>query len=94
MTGGASGSSSDGSAYTSTDLLTEVSASKLMEHYNSQLERAGWMKLDQGSTEVVSWSTWTFADDEGNHWGGTLIILDSYMNSERRLALLSVEKIP
>jgi hypothetical protein len=87
------GGSSDGSAYTTADLETSLSIDELLAHYNAQLEQAGWQLIDQGTSEVVAWSAWKLTDDEANEWGGTLILMDNRLESDHRIAIVSVEKV-
>ena len=94
MMGGGSGSSGDGSSYISSDLESSLSAEELLEHYNAQLVSAGWELVEQGTTPVVSWSTWKLTDKNGKAWGGTLFIMEGQLNPEKRLAMLSVERAP
>jgi hypothetical protein len=92
MRGGGGGGSGDGSAYSSTDLETSLTAGELLEHYNAQLKEAGWELVDQGLTEVVGWSAWRLTDEDGDEWGGTLIVMEGRVAPDRRFALLSVER--
>ncbi len=94
MTGGGAGSSGDGSAYSSTDMETSLTAEELLAHYNAQLKEAGWELVDQGLTDVVGWSTWKLKDKDGKAWGGTLMVMEKRQFSDRRFALVSVERIP
>jgi hypothetical protein len=87
------GSSSDGSAYNTADLETDLSIDELLAYYNSQLEQAGWELVDQGTSEVVAWSAWKLIDEKGDEWGGNLIMMDNHLDSDRRFAIVSVEKV-
>ena len=91
--GTGAGGSSDGSAYGTADLQTSLSIDELLAHYNDQLERAGWELVDQGTSEVVAWSTWKLIDERGDEWGGNLIMMDNRLGSDRRFAIVSVEKV-
>lgn len=88
-----SGGSSDGSAYNTADLQTSLSIDELLSHYNAQLEQAGWELVDQGTSEVVAWSAWKFLDDQGDEWGGNLIVMDNRLQSDRRVAIVSIERV-
>jgi hypothetical protein len=87
------GGSSDGSAYNSADLQTSLSVDKLLSQYNAQLEQAGWELVDQGTSEVVAWSAWKFLDNQDEEWGGNLIVMDNRLDSDRRIAIVSIEKV-
>ena len=94
MTGGGAGSSGNGSAYSTTDMESNLTAEELLAHYNAQLEAAGWELVDQGVADVVGWSAWKLTDKDGKVWGGTLMVLEKPLVPERRFALVSVERIP
>jgi hypothetical protein len=99
MTGGGGGSSAGGgsgneSAYSSTDMETNLTAKDLLAHYNAQLEQAGWKLVDQGLSDVVGWSAWKLVDKEGGEWGGTLLVMESRLFPDRRFAMVSVERAP
>lgn len=91
--GSGAGGSSDGSAYSTADLKTSLSIEALLAHYNVQMEQAGWEQVDQGTSEVVAWSAWKLTDEAGDEWGGNLIVMDNRIGSERRFAIVSVEKV-
>lgn len=93
ISGSGAGSSSDGSAYITADLQTSLSIDDLLAHYNVQLEQAGWELVDQGTSEVVAWSAWKMTDETGDEWGGNLIVMDNRLGSERRYAIVSVERV-
>jgi hypothetical protein len=93
ITSSGAGSSSDSSAYNSADLQTTLSIDELMTHYNAQLEQAGWEMFDQGTSEVVAWSAWKLVDENGDEWGGNLVVMDNRLGSDRRFAMVSVERV-
>jgi len=90
--GGAGTSGNDG-AYASAELQTALSVAELAEQYMAQLETAGWQLVEESQTEAVAWSVWTFDDDDGDAWGGTLLVTDRPAVSDGRFALLRVEKV-
>ena len=89
--GGAGTSGNDG-AYASAELETDLSVAELAQHYMAQLQAAGWQLVDESQTEAVAWSVWTFDDEDGDAWGGTLLITDRPAVPDGRFALLRVEK--
>lgn len=93
ITSNGAGSSNDGSAYNTADLQTSLSIDELLTHYNAQLAHAGWEMVDQGTSEVVAWSAWKFLDDQGDEWGGNLIVMDNRLQSDRRVAIVSIERV-
>ena len=55
-----------------------------------QLERAGWTKRDGGLDGALAWSTWSFADSEGEPYLGTLYVLRCPESPEQyRLSLVA-----
>jgi len=93
ISGSGSGGSSEGSAYNTADLETSLSIDELLAHYNAQLEQAGWQLVDQGTSEVVAWSAWKLLDEQSDEWGGNLIVMDNRLDSDRRIAIISIEKV-
>jgi hypothetical protein len=62
-------------------------------HYNAQLEQAGWELVDQGTSAVVAWSAWKLIDEKGDEWGGNLIVMDNRLGTDRRVAIMNVERV-
>jgi len=93
ISGSGAGSSSEGSAYNTADLQTSLSIDELLSHFNTQMELAGWELVDQGTSEVVAWSAWKLVDDQGDEWGGNLIVMDNQLGSDWRFAVVSIEKV-
>lgn len=56
-------------------LETELGLATLLTHYNTQLEKAGWKRQDQGTSEPLGWSRWTFQDKNSGAGDGLLLIL-------------------
>jgi hypothetical protein len=50
--------------------LTELAA-----HYATQLERAGWKGVEEGQCGPISWSAWTFQDEDKEAGRGFFFIL-------------------
>ena len=67
---GGGGGGSPFNASSNATLKTELSVTELSAHYASQLEEQGWTRNDVSDSDPVSWSTWTFSDEEGNAWRG------------------------
>lgn len=53
-------------------LKTKLDSKTLTNHYVQQLEKANWKKIDSEQNNSHSWSTWTFKDEKGKNWHGTL----------------------
>jgi len=73
--GSGGGGSSDGEEHANTSLEIDFAPAAVEAHYARQLESAGWMRSDGGSDGPMAWSTWTFADDEGQAWEGLFTAL-------------------
>ncbi|BAY87666.1 hypothetical protein NIES267_71900 (plasmid) [Calothrix parasitica NIES-267] len=48
-------------------LKTKLDGNTLANHYNPQLEKAAWKKIDSGESDSYIWSTWTFKDEKGQN---------------------------
>lgn len=91
--GGSSGGG-DSDAEISANLKTKLSAAELAKYYNEQLQTAGWEIQNSGDGEGAAWSTWTFKDQQGKTWSGTLIVIGTTSSNDSRYALLRIEKNP
>ena len=92
---GGGGSSGSGNSWHSTVILeTDLDAEALAAHYNEQLQTAGWKLADRGSAGPAAWSTWSFTDDQGDTWAGTLLILETAGGAGQRFAYLYIELLP
>lgn len=77
--GGGSGSHGirDGAiemVYSDAILETTMNAYDLEVHYRDQLLSIGWEFEEQGTSDTLSWSTYSFTDKDGNHQKGLLIV--------------------
>lgn len=45
---------------------------------------------DTGNGGGAAWSTWTFSAENGETWGGTLLVLESPTSDNLRQAMLTV----
>ena len=89
---GGSGSGQDDASVTAT-LITDLTAEDLANHYGVQLSEAGWTAGERGTSEQVSWSSWTIKDEDGDEWGGVLIILEGSTDPEKRYAWFQIDKV-
>ncbi len=88
---GGSGGGQDEASITAS-LKTDLTAEDLANHYGVQLSEAGWTPGERGTSEQVSWSSWTIKDEDGDEWGGVLIILESPTDPEKRYAWFQIDK--
>ena len=87
-------SSGDGTAESSSDIITDLTPRELNAHFSSQMEAAKWDRLDSGDVENFSWSSWEITDDQGDLWNGTLIILKNPVEEDLVYAMMRVIKAP
>ena len=78
----------------SVQLKTSLSPVELAEHYNRQLETAGWELMKQGKGDGTAWSNWSFTDDQGQTWSGTLIVISTSEEGSSKYALVRIERNP
>ena len=74
-------------------LKTDLTAEDLANHYGVLLSEASWTPGERGTSEQVSWSSWTIKDEDGDEWGGVLIILESPSDPEKRYAWFQIDKV-
>ncbi len=89
---GGGGSSGDFSAYNEVQLQTERSAGEMAAFYNEQLEVAGWSLVESGESDGHAWSSWTFTDEKGQEWSGTLVLLEVPPGSDTIFAYIQVAR--
>jgi hypothetical protein len=78
MSGGGSYGSDRESAFQSATLIgDDLTVAALGDHYNAQLEEAGWTNVTSGSSEDAAWSTRTLTDAAGQEWTAQLFIMRS-----------------
>jgi len=80
MGGGSGGSSA--SWHSDATLHTDLDLPTLATHYASQLEHAGWTSTGAGHDGPLTWSTWTFHDEDAEPWHGLFFAL-RHMGAER-----------
>jgi len=71
---GGGGSRGNDQQSSSAILDTRMGLSEVMEHYDQQLERAGWEKLDTIHGRLTASSSWSFQDNDANDWAGLFIV--------------------
>jgi hypothetical protein len=89
---GGSGSGQDEASATAS-LKTDLTVEDLANHYGMQLSEEGWTPGERGTSEQVSWSSWTIKDEDGDEWGGVLIILESPTDPEKRYTWFQIDKV-
>jgi hypothetical protein len=57
-----------------TTLSTTLAPSRVLELYNAQMERAGWIMGRTNADELHDWSEWTFTDEAGQDWLATITV--------------------
>ena len=66
---------------------------ELADHYNEQLQTIGWEMQNNGEEEGTAWSTWTFQDEQGQDWSGTLVVIGVPKSNDGRFVVLHIEQI-
>lgn len=94
--GGGSGGGMPGfrSASTTAFLESSLALSDMMTAYHDQLLEMGWIESGAENGDQSAWSGWTFADETGKLWGGTLSIIASQTGAGEYMATILVEEIP
>ena len=87
-----SANSDVGEAQTTLTLIGDLSAAEVADFYNKQLVAAGWKMQDGGDKEGAAWSNWTFKDDQGVDWIGSLIVVNGSRESNMLFAVVTIKK--
>jgi len=88
--GGSSSNSEDNQAH----LRTGMSPAAIVGHYSAQLEEAGWSWMGGGDEGPTAWSGWTFEDEAGEGWLGTLLAMSPPGPSEVCFVQVSASAFP
>ena len=89
---GGGGSSGTTDAYNETQLTTDLTAGEVAAYYNAQLLDSGWTLLENGESEGHAWSSWSFTDEGGQAWSGTLILLEVPPGSDTLFAYIQISR--
>jgi hypothetical protein len=79
-------------AHSRISIETNLDAEALIHHYNSQLEQADWVQIDTGEGGLSRWSIWSFQDEEGESWGGLLVISEVQNTPNEYIGFVQVFK--
>lgn len=79
-------------AHSRISIETALDAEALINHYNSQFEQADWVQIDTGEGEPSRWSIWSFQDEEGESWGGLLVITEVQNTPNEYIGFVQVFK--
>ena len=77
--------------YTSANLTTERPIAEVMANYDQQLERGGGRRRSGAVSGPVGWSYWSFADEQGAAWRGSLVVSGDPDHPREYVALLQIE---
>jgi hypothetical protein len=72
--GGGGSSGGNGSYHSNADLRTDLGVEAVGDHYNAQLEAAGWTRTGSGSAGPLAWSAWDFKHEDED-WHGLFMAL-------------------
>ncbi|MBD2059239.1 hypothetical protein H6F88_25135 [Oculatella sp. FACHB-28] len=70
---GSGSSSGNGDASADAVIETDLDAEALINHYASQLQQAGWRQIEASERGL---SRWSYQDEEGRDWQGSLLITE------------------
>ncbi len=65
----------DNFVHTDVVVSTPMTSEELLSHLSEQFEQAGWTLVDQTNDDVLSWSSWTVDNAQGEAWQGTLNVV-------------------
>ncbi len=86
-----SGAGSSGDSFEASISFTgETTIAALSEHYEAQLQAAGWQQSGAGQTEDVAWSGWTITEGD-QQYAATFYIVRSARSSDRFQATMRLE---
>ncbi len=75
-------------------LESELPLADITSAYQEQLNALGWQASGAETGEKSAWSGWTFNDEDGKVWGGTLTMVASQTGAGEYLATIMVQEIP
>jgi len=84
--GGGSGGGGD-SQSSDARLKTELDFPAVLTHYDDQLEKAGWIRVNGGQSPPVGWSAWDFMYESEKWHGFFTTIGHPWSQGEYRLRL-------
>lgn len=86
--GGGGGS---GRWYSEAYLETDLNLTTIAAHYATQLDKAGWKRLDEGQNGPVAWQRWTFVDEQNEEWKGLFFIVKEAANPRQHLLYIKAD---
>lgn len=81
-------------AYSFAAIETGLDLDAVAAHYAAQLSEAGWTLSAEGSSGPQAWSTWTFADTQGQPWVGAFTTLQLPETPRRHFLHLRADRMP
>jgi hypothetical protein len=89
--GGAGGGSRERWTTSATVEPVTLAAASLGQHYDSQLQEAGWTLTEQGAAPPAAWSYWTMRDEKGHPYSASFFALRSAARPKRYHLMLYLE---
>ena len=71
--------------------MADQPASPPADDAEQQRERGGWRRRSGAVSGPVGWSYWSFADEQGAAWRGSLVVSNDPDRPREYLALLQIE---
>jgi hypothetical protein len=81
----------NGRFYSTANLSTEAPITAVMANYDRQLERANWQRRSGETSGSVGGSYWSFTDNEGVKWRGSLAVLGDPDRPRDYLSFIQIE---
>ena len=88
---GGGGGGGNGRFYSTANLSTEAPIAEVMATYDRQLERANWRRRSSETSRSVGGSYWSFSDNEGTEWRGSLAVFGDPDRPRDYMAFLQIE---
>lgn len=92
--GGTSSGPDSISLSASAEIQSELTPADLAAHYEEQLAATGWEQLGTSQTDELTWSAWSFTDDEDVPWTATFYIVRQAGADDSYMATLHAESQP
>ncbi|HEX2349527.1 MAG TPA: hypothetical protein VHI51_13935 [Ktedonobacterales bacterium] len=85
------GGGGSGRRYVNAYLSTDAPIAEVMATYDRQLERANWRRRSSETSRSVGGSYWSFSDNEGTEWRGSLAVFGDPDRPRDYMAFLQIE---
>lgn len=80
--------------YQSAVISVPLALHDVFDHYQQQLQEAGWDIVGYDETKALAWSEGEFKDKKGKSWIGSLFIAKRFSQEDSYFMLVRVERAP